>query len=254
MHAAIQATKRDSPIPLLAVVSASAPPYDKIHDEDSYPKRKDTILSVPIPDAATAKAAALDVLSNALGAGSGTDEITRRERSAYGAATQALSEDENTRRLKVYMNRHVIPRITQKFRTVTIKYRIWLGVEIFFALLSMMIFGITAVTEWQDTVDTWMKSKSGLKIGLSTVSMICTVCLLYASRSAGALKELRKRLRREIIKRQTYNDISGTLMTETETHGGGVDTRVSTGEKAVWINAPGTTSSASGWQLMRIDG
>nr|AYA60497.1 Nsp3 [Mobuck virus] len=251
MHAAIQPTKRENPVPSLAVVPATAPAYDKVFNDDV--KQKETLLDLTVPDALTARATALDVLSNALGAGSGTDEITRRERSAYGAAAQALNEDQSTRRLKVYMNKQIIPRLEQKYKTSTIKYRLWVCVEIFFAFLSITIFGLTGVTEWQDAIDTWMKQQSGLKVGLSTVSMMCTMFLLYASRSAGALKELRKRLKRELIKRQTYNDISGTLA-GTETHGGDQESRLSTRENAAWINAPGISSPSSGWQLMRVDG
>nr|QRW41805.1 MAG: Nsp3 [Lobuck virus] len=253
MHAAIQSAKREPPIPLLSVVPATAPAFDKVFYDE--PKQKESLLNLglTVPDATTAKTTALDVLSNALGAGSGTDEITRRERSAYGAAAQALNEDQSTRRLKVYMNKQIIPRLEQKHRTSTIKYRLWVCVEIFFALLSMMIFGIMGVTEWHTTIDEWMKNRSGLKIGISTVSMTCTFILLYASRSAGALKELRKRLRRELIKRQTYNDISGTIV-GTETLGEDAESRKSNGERAVWVNATGASSLASGWQLMRVDG
>ncbi|AGX89729.1 Nsp3 [Mobuck virus] len=251
MHAAIQPVKRENPIPLLTVVPASAPAYEKVFHEET--KQKETLLNLTVPDALTARTTALDVLSNALGAGSGTDEITRRERSAYGAAAQALNEDESTRRLKVYMNRQIIPRLEQKYRTSTIKYRLWVCVEIFFAFLSIMIFGVMGVTEWHESIDDWMKKQSGIKVGVSTVSMICTMILLYASRSAGGLKELRKRLKRELIKRQTYNDISGT-MGGTETHGGESDSRLSNRENSAWINAPGVSSPASGWQLMRVDG
>nr|QNH88371.1 NS3 [Peruvian horse sickness virus] len=251
MHAALSMTKRENPISLLTVVPATAPRFDEITDLIPSKGGKEEV-KITMSETMNAKTTALEVLSSALGNGSGTDEITRRERSAFGAATQALNEEENTRRLKVYMNEQILPKLKNKLMTVTYKYRIWLAVEIILAIFSMVVFGVMAVNEAESEINSWLQNKLGVKVGLSAVSLGCTFALLFASRSAGALKETVKRMKREITKRETYNHIAGTMAAGTERRVENSESRVSNHLNAAWINAPGTTNDVPGWQLVRL--
>ncbi|QCQ85345.1 NS3 [CHeRI orbivirus 1] len=250
MHAALPTAKRDSLIPMLTVVSASAPRIDEINEEEEKPKRVRFDFSSINPNAG--KAAALDVLQSALGSGTGTDEITRRERSAYAAASQALNEDVNTRRLKCYMNSQILPRLKNKLRTVKIKYRILLVIEIFLAMLSTFIFALMATTELEDTVNKYLKDTFGGKVGLPIISMLLTIALLFVSRMTGGMKELDKRLKREITKRETYNHVSAAVVAEAEAQRTESEPRESNLRNATWINAPGTVVPVGGWQLHAV--
>ncbi|QCQ85395.1 NS3 [CHeRI orbivirus 3-3] len=249
MHAAISTKKRDQSIPMLAVVPATAPQYDEITEKQ--PLKKEKSFNLQMPDLTSGKAVALDVLTSALGSGSGTDEITRRERAAYGSATTALNEDKNTRALRVYMNNQILPRLKNKLRTCTIKYRILLVIEILLALISMVIFGVTVSNDTETAVNTWIKEK-GLKVGMSVISMVCTLVLLFVSRVVGALSELIKRLKREIIKRETYNHVAEAMVVETKTQDTDAVTRESTRRDTAWISAPGTVIPVGGWQLQAV--
>ncbi|QCQ85355.1 NS3 [CHeRI orbivirus 2-1] len=251
MHAAISTMKREQTLPMLAVVPATAP-LEEIDEKQSLKKEKKVSFNLPIPDAATGKAVALDVLSSALGAGSGTDEITRRERGAYGAATNALNEDKSTRALRVYMNEQILPRLQGKLYTCTIKYRILLGLEIFLAIISVIIFTLLTTTELEETVKKVFQECLGVKVGLSAISLVSTLLLLFISRLTGGLNELIKRLKREIMKRQTYNHVAKAMEMETQTHGVDASTRESSLRNAVWISATGKTMPFEGWQLQEV--
>nr|UBT83703.1 NS3 [Middle Point orbivirus] len=253
MHAAITSMRREPPSHLLAVVPASAPRYEENYvAENEKTHQKENLLDLPLPGKLATKAMALDVLTATLGGSHGSDEIQKREKGAYVAATQALNEDKGTRKLRVYMNHQILPRLQGKLRTASIKYRLWLTVEIIAALLSITVFGVMATTEMEKTVDDWLKEKFGIRMGMSIVSMLATVLLLISSRMAGGLRESMKRLKREVEKRKTYNYVSEEMAYETETHGREMETRLSSSKYPVWFDATGKAATAGGWQLMQV--
>nr|BCL59299.1 NS3 [Guangxi orbivirus] len=252
MHAAISSAKRENDPTSLVVVPATAPRLEEVGEVPLLDKR--VRFALPDVNVSTAKSVALDVLANALGGGTGTDEITRQERSAYGAAAQALNEDANTKVLRVYMNAQIMPRLKGKLRTANVKYRFWLALEITLALISTVIFSIMAVTEAEKTVNSTIERVTGLKVGLSAFSLICTGALLFVSRHAGSLNEFRRRLRREVVKRETYNFVAnnheiGRLQIGTETRGDAGQSRMNVVGNPAWISAPGNAAHAEGWQL-----
>ncbi|ULE62121.1 NS3 protein [Wanken orbivirus] len=178
----------------LMEIKATAPP-EYVETEEMIEKQE-----------AKDKDTSFRILTNAVASGTEASEIQKREKAAYGAAAEALRDDEMTRRIKVIVNRRAILEIEGHLTK-----KKWTGrfvglLVIFFATVSVVTSFIQTLTSASSVIDGYLQ-KGGLSINI--VNLSSTVAMIALSRVANKLSAASTQLRRDLTKKKTYVQVAG---------------------------------------------
>ncbi|AKP24084.1 NS3a protein [Wad Medani virus] len=155
---------------------------------------------------------ALAVLQQSMTSSSGSNDTSKNERAAYGAAAEALRDEEGVRLLKLHVGQAAIRDLYTNAKGLE-RSIFWWGVaeKVCAALLLLwsVAMSISAVSKHVDSAKEY--------VPLYTIVGALASLGFFASRRRSALSEALRQTRRDIIKKETYAKMAKTLGTSAAT-------------------------------------
>ncbi|WAB23652.1 NS3/NS3a protein [Acado virus] len=170
---------------------------------------------------------ALSVLTNAVVSATGANETQKNEKAAFGAISEALKDDEITRKSKrmAYMDsiRELEKDIRKHRNTIRLmecaRISCAIVILLFQAALTVMDFiskeGLTAIARLvgdDGSADfTAMARLRAIRGAINMALIICGTIVLVTGRNVAAMKIKKRCMKRDLVKRKAYLDAIGTM-------------------------------------------
>nr|WAB54559.1 NS3a protein [Guangdong tick orbivirus] len=153
---------------------------------------------------------ALAVLQQSMTSSSGSNDTSKNERAAYGAAAEALRDDEGVRLLKLHVGQAAIRDLYANVRNLNKSIFWWGVVEKVCAALLLLWSIAMSISEVNKHVDS-------AKQYVPLYSLVGALASLgfFSSRKRSTLSEALRQTQRDIIKKETYAKMAKTLGTST---------------------------------------
>nr|QBL15298.1 NS3a [Japanaut virus] len=180
--------------------------------------------------------ASLNILNNAMSNTTGASNAMKEEKTAFGAAAEAMRDDEVIRDVKVCVAKKILPRLYTECTGLRRKRCLTQGALTFVAIIacasSMITFAVdmnlddvVLGTNTNETssmkLPSWFKGITGF---MGVVNMCSTGMMLALGRYERVLSEKIAMLRKEITKKESYMDavsmgLRGSINLDTINHG-----------------------------------
>nr|AGZ62526.1 NS3 [Heramatsu virus] len=152
-----------------------------------------------------AKEISLGVLDRAMTTTTGADSVLKDEKAAYGAFAEALRDATPIREIKRRVGARVIPRLEGQLRAYQRRYRA--AKAVLFVLgctaLASSMMGLAGETE---TFKTYKEYLHAPVVG--TINLLTTSAVVGLNGIVGKMKANIERVRRDLMKRKSYQDAS----------------------------------------------
>nr|QBP34460.1 nonstructural protein 3 [Wad Medani virus] len=155
---------------------------------------------------------ALAVLQQSMTSSSGSNDTSKNERAAYGAAAEALRDEEGVRLLKLHVGQAAIRDLYTSAKGLE-KSIFWWGIAEKVCAGLLLLWSIAmSISEVSQHIDSAKKY-----IPLYTIVGVLASFGFLASRKRSTLTETLRQTHRDIIKKETYAKMAKTLGTGTAT-------------------------------------
>nr|AYM94260.1 nonstructural protein 3 [Kemerovo virus] len=144
---------------------------------------------------------ALGVLQNAITSTTGANETARNEKAAYGAAVEALKDDETTRMLKAHVNETSLREAERTLAKLKRKCLLLHCAELMCLALTIGISVVLMITSAADALEAQLKR---INMSSHVITGLLTAAAIGLQRARQSHQRRKKSMKRDLVKKQMY--------------------------------------------------